>query len=318
MRKKRILICGANGFIGRNIFESLSREKDIEVLGTYHAQCSLPKDPRLLNINLTDATEVSEVTKGIDVIVQAAATTSGAKEVHTQPWYHVTDNAVMNALLFRAAHMNRVSHLLFFSCTIMYPSSTVPLKENDLDLNVSLYDKYFGAGWTKLYNEKASEFYSRLGHTKYTVIRHSNIYGPYDKFDLEKSHVLGATITKVMTTKNGKILVWGKGEEERDLLYVSDLVRFVKQAIERQKDSFGLFNVGLGKSISVTDLVKKIIEVSGRDVQIEFDETKPTLSTKIAIDISKAKRYFNWSPLISLEEGLQKTIQWYQKNYPFS
>ena len=77
-----------------------------------------------------------------------------------------------------------------------------------------MYERYFGAGWMKVFVEKMCEFYSRLGMNKYTVIRHSNIYGPHDKFDLDKSHVFGATLNKVINAKDDKVTVWGRGLEE--------------------------------------------------------------------------------------------------------
>ena len=80
-------------------------------------------------------------------------------------------------------------------------------------------------------------FYSSLGITKYTVIRHSNIYGPYDKFDLEKSHFMGATITKVLTAKKN-IEVWGEGKESRDFVFIDDLVKFIEKSILFQKSFF--------------------------------------------------------------------------------
>ncbi|MEE9176186.1 MAG: NAD-dependent epimerase/dehydratase family protein, partial [Thermodesulfobacteriota bacterium] len=165
------------------------------------------------------------------------------------------------------------------------------------------------------YIEKMCEFYSRIGNTKYAVIRHSNIYGPYDKFDLEKSHVFGATITKVMTAKDGsKIVVWGAGDEERDLLYISDLVNFVALAIDKQESKFELYNVGYGSSVSVNDLVKKIIASSGKDIRIEHDLSKPSIKTKLCLDIAKAKNSLGWFPKISLDEGIQKTMEWYKAN----
>ncbi len=183
------------------------------------------------------------------------------------------------------------------------------------EANQEIHPSYFGVGWTKVYIEKMCEFYSRIGDTKYTVIRHSNIYGPYDKFDLEKSHVFGATITKVMTAKDGsKIVVWGAGDEERDLLYISDLVNFVALAIDKQESKFELYNVGYGSSVSVNDLVKKIIASSGKDIRIEHDLSKPSIKTKLCLDIAKAKNSLGWFPKISLDEGIQKTMEWYKAN----
>jgi nucleoside-diphosphate-sugar epimerase len=315
MNKRKVLVCGATGFIGRNIAESFAEIDDFEVYGTHFN--SEPFDNpkiKMIKADLTNKDDVNEVVKGADLIIQAAATTSGAKDIVTKPYYHVTDNAIMNSLIFRAAYDHKVSHVVFFSCTVMYQPSDTPVKETDFDANKEIYPSYFGVGWTKVYIEKMCEFYSRLGHTKYTVIRHSNIYGPYDKFDLEKSHVFGATITKVMTANDGKIVVWGSGEEERDLLYVSDLVDFVKLAVDKQESAFELYNVGYGNSVSINDLVRQIIASSGKDLRIEHDLTKPTIKTKLCLDITKAKNSLGWSPKVSLSEGIQKTIQWYKAN----
>src|SRR3989338_6039011 len=188
----------------------------------------------MIKADLTDKDDVNNAVKGMDLLIQAAATTSGAKDIVTKPYYHVTDNAIMNSLIFRAAFEYNLSHVLFFSCTVMYRSSDRPVKETDFDANKDIFPKYFGVGWTKVYIEKMCEFYSKIGKTKFTAARHSNIYGPYDKFDLEKSHVFAATMAKVMAANDGdKITVWGTGEEKRDLLHVSDLLHFVELVLDR-------------------------------------------------------------------------------------
>ena len=313
-KKIKVLVCGATGFIGRNTAEHLVKNTDYEVYGTYlHSEPYTYPGITLLKVDLTDPKEVDKIVTGMDIIIQAAATTSGAKDIVNRPYIHVTDNAVMNSLIFRSAHDHNVKHVVFFSCTVMYPSKDTPLKEADFDSNVELYPNYFGVGWTKVYLEKMAEFYSRLGRTKYSVFRHSNIYGPYDKYDLERSHVFGATVTKVMTAKVGsEIVVWGSGEERRDLLYVSDLMRAVEFALLRQESNFELLNIGLGKAVSISELIKKIIEASGKNIGLRFDLTKPTLKTSLCLDTAKAKEKIGWFPEISLEEGIKKTLLWYK------
>jgi len=313
-KRKKVLICGATGFIGRNVAEKLAQREDLEVYGTYFN--SEPYDNKRINfikVDLTNKQDIKEVLQGKDIVIQTAAITSGVKDIVSKPYIHVTDNAVMNSLLIREAFEQGVSHFIFPSCTIMYQSSDTPLKESDFDANREMNPKYFGAGWTKVYEEKLCEFFSRLGGTKFTVFRHSNVYGPYDKFDLEKSHVFAATITKVMTAKD-KITVWGSGEEERDLLYVSDIVSFIEKAIDKQENAFELVNIGYESSISVRDLVKKIIEISGKNLEIEFDVSKPTIKTKLCLDSTKAKNLFDWKSEVSLDEGIKKTIEWYKEN----
>jgi GDP-L-fucose synthase len=312
MNKKTVLICGASGFIGRNIAERLEKREDLIVYGTYLTNKPPIKGVTLLRVDLTNKSEVEQIVKGKDIIIQAAAVTSGSKDIVTKPYIHVTDNAIMNSLIFKSCFINKVKHVVFFSCTVMYPNINTPVKEQDFKYEIT--DKYFGVGWTKVYLEKMCEFFAKISNTKYTAIRHSNIYGPYDKYDLERSHFLGATITKVLTTKNDKIVVWGDGSEERDLLYISDLIDFVEQVLKIQKEPFELINVGLGQAFSVKEVVNKVIEISGKKVTMEFDTSKPTIKFNLAVDTKKAQKKYKWKPNTSLEQGIKNTIDWYNKN----
>lgn len=315
-KKLKVLVCGATGFIGRNLAEDLARDGRYEVYGTYWRSAPLEYPGiKMIKADLTDKAQVDKVIAGKDIVIQAAATTSGAKEIVSRPYYHVTDNAVMNSLILRSVFENKISHLVFFSCTIMYQSSDRPIKEADFNAAEEMVKSYYGAAWTKVYIEKMCEFYSRISPTKFTVLRHSNVYGPYDKYDLERSHVFGATVTKVMTNKDGKISVWGEGKAERDLLHVSDLVACVKAALEKQQAAFELFNVGSGEAVAVKELVEKMVELSGRDLRIEYDHTKPDLNTKVFLDITKVKRQLGWQPKVTLAEGIKKTLDWYRAQY---
>jgi nucleoside-diphosphate-sugar epimerase len=312
--KKKVLICGATGFIGRNFTEQLSKLPEYEVHAVrfqrppydcpnvtwHHADLRRPED-------------IERVIKGMDIIIQAAATTSGSKDIVTRPYIHVTDNAVMNSYLFRAAFEHKIKHVIFFSCTVMYPSSDKGLKESDFDANTPLHPRYFGVGNTKLYIEKMCEFYSRIAETKFTAIRHSNIYGPHDKFDLERSHVFGATVTKVMSAQD-KITVWGTGEEERDLLYVDDLVDFVSLAIQKQTEKYRLYNCGYGQAIAIKDLVNKIVKHSGKNLAIEHDLSQPTIKTSLFLDCTLAQNELGWKVKTDLDIGIKNTLAWWQQH----
>ncbi|MBI2056336.1 MAG: NAD-dependent epimerase/dehydratase family protein [Candidatus Sungbacteria bacterium] len=312
--KTKILVCGATGFIGRNMAEFFASQSDTEVFGVYHHQ--KPYDVSgitFVRADLRNQEETERVVQGMDVIIQAAATTSGAHDVIHNPHRFVADNVIMNTQLFRAAFEAKVKHVIFFSCSVMYQPSDTPLKETDFDANKEMVKNYFGGGWMKVYSEKMCEFYSRVSTTKFTVIRHSNIYGPHDNYDLQTSHVFGATLAKVMQAEY-KVTVWGDGSEERDLLYVGDLADFVDLALKKQETPFGLFNAGLGKSIAIRDLVAKVIKYSGKKLDIVYDTTKPTIKTKLCLDSTKAMEIFGWTPETSLDEGIKKTIAWYRKN----
>ena len=160
------------------------------------------------------------------------------------------------------------------------------------------------------------EFFSRQGRTKFTVLRHSNIYGLHDKFDLERSHVLGATVTKALRAPAGSVIqMWGDGSEKRDLLYVGDLLQAVELALKQQKESFGLFNVGSGRAVSIASLAEKIIAATGKHLTIEWDRGKPTIPVNIVLDCSKIKSALGWKPSTSLNEGLKQTVDWARANY---
>ena len=315
----KVLVCGATGFIGRNIVESLSKVKGIHLSAVYNKRPPFFfENVDFIKANLTVPDDVDRVVGSHDIVIQAAANTTGVKDVIERPYVHVTDNAVMNSLILKSCYDNHVKKFIFFSCTVMYQTKSQPFLDNPVvesDFNESdeIYPGYFGVGWTKVYIEKMCEFYSRLGRTKHYVIRHSNIYGPYDKFDLENSHVFGATVNKVHS-QDSDIVIWGDGSEERDLLYVSDLVDSVKKMIEINDNiPFYLFNIGSGESISIKKLTSMILDISGvKSKKIRYDYTKPTVKTSVSLDCSKAKLVLGWQPRVSIEDGIKKTISWYK------
>jgi nucleoside-diphosphate-sugar epimerase len=151
--------------------------------------------------------------------------------------------------------------------------------------------------------------------TKHTVIRHTNVFGPHDKFDLERSHMFGASVTKAMTSKDGKVTIWGTGEEARDLLYVDDLVRFVELSIDRQTSPYEMLHASAGRAVAVNDVVHRIVSASGRDLKIEHDPKGPTIKTSFALDSQRAKKLLGWEPQVSFDEGVRRTVDWWRRTH---
>ena len=316
MARQRILVCGATGFIGRNLVEALARNANVEL----HALRFTRPVYDLSGVHwhqadLRDVEAVNRLLAGMDVVIQAAATTSGVRDIVNTPYIHVTDNAVMNSLLLRGCFDHKVKHFVFFSCSVMYQPRETPWREEEWDPNQEMHPNYFHTGWTKVYIEKMCEFFGRLGVTKHTVIRHTNVYGPHDKFDLERSHVFGATVTKVMTSKTGSITVWGTGEEARDLIHVDDLVRFVELSIERQTTPYEMMHASAGAAIRIKDLVAKIVSASGRDLRIEHDPAGPTIKTSFALDNGRARTKLGWRPQVTLDDGIRRTVLWWKQAF---
>lgn len=316
MSLKKMLICGGTGFIGRNLAEFYAQNEEYEVFATYlTSKPPVMAGVRYVKADLRRQEDVKKIMEGMDIVIQAAATTSGSKEIVNKPYYHVTDNAVMNSLILREAFECGIKHLVFLSCTVMYQPSDIPLAETDYSESDEIFPNYFGVGWTKVYIEKMCQFYSRICDTKFTVFRHSNIYGPYDKYDLERSHVFGATVTKVMQAYEGTdILVWGEGKEGRDLLYVKDLVKAVDLALNKQESGYELTNIGYGSAITISDLVQKIINISGKKIGIRYDTSKPNIPTKLCLNCDKAEKLYGWKRETSIDEGIVETLKWYREN----
>jgi len=312
MKRSRVLVCGATGFIGRNLVESLSRRADLEVHAVRHGRPAYAAPNVVWHAgDLREAGEVNALVEGMDVVIQAAATSSGSRDIVNSPFIHVTDNAVMNSLLLRACYEHKVGHFVFFSCSVMYQAREKPWREDEWDASQEMHLNYFGIGWTKVYIEKMCEFFSRLGVTRHTVIRHTNVFGPHDKFDLERSHVFGASVTKAMTSA-GTVRIWGSGEEARDLLYVSDLVRFVELALARQERAYEMLHASSGKAIKVNDIVAQIVQASGRELRIEHDLAGPTIKTSFALDSARALSVLGWKPEVPFEEGVRRTVRWWK------
>ncbi len=314
--KIKILILGATGFIGRNSLIHFSKKKNYIVYGSYNKRKPFYcKNVKWIKVNLLNKSNLDKIIKKKDIIVQAAATTSGSKDIVNSPQLHVTDNAIMNSLIMRSAFENNVKNVIFFSCTVMYPNSKNRyLTEKDIENKNIVSKKYFGAGNTKLYIEKICEFFGSLGHTRFTCIRHSNIYGPYDKFDLNKGHFFAANMLKVFNNQNDQLSIWGKGNEMRDLLHIKDLLSFIDCILTKQKAGFKLYNCTYGKSYRVIDIIKKIIKVSKKNILVSHDLSKPTIPVNILVSSKKAKKEIGWYPKINIYKGIKLTFNWMKKN----
>jgi nucleoside-diphosphate-sugar epimerase len=313
---KQMLICGADGFIGRNALEFFHGEYEITAVLFSDDD---PKFGRLEGVKYicTDLRNEESV-KNIfsknkfDVVIQAAATTTGSKDVVERPYLHVTDNVVMNAWIFREAMLSKVGHVLFPSCTVMYQPKEFPQKESDWNASDEIYRSYFGVGNMKVFNENMCDFYSRLGTTKFTAFRHSNVYGPYDKFDLDKCHVVPAFVKKVSDAVS-EFEVWGTGKAKRDVIYISDLINFIDLCIKNQKNAYELFNCGAGEAFPILQLARTVMKLQSKELQLIMDKTKPDIPTTVILDCEKAKKILGWEPKVGLEEGLRKTCDWYNQ-----
>lgn len=312
-----VVVLGATGFVGRNLAEFFAADPAYRVTAICHRRPAFAH-PRIAwrSADLATQAGVDAALKGASLVLHAAAATAGSAANLHDPLSLVVDNQVMTARIFASAHKAGAAHVIWFSCAVMYADTQVPQREDDYDPALPLHPAYVGAATTKVYFERMCAWYASLGRTRFTAFRHTNIYGPYDKFDLARSHVFGATVTKALTATDGRLKHWGTGRAERDLLHADDLCAAVKLAAERQKAPFGLYNLGSGKTISTLALAERIVAVSGRELAIELDPSRPTIDTRTALDCSRFAGEYGWAPQVSLDDGIARTIAWWRANRP--
>lgn len=314
---KTILVLGASGFLGANACKRYLTDPNYTLQCSYHNR-NLPFPvKRVFYADLTHPVDINALLQSVrpDIVLQLAASTTNMKDVIERPYVHVTDNAVMNARLFEAFHNHNVKHVIFTSCTTMYPGDLKrPALETDFDRN-RIHPKYFGVASTKVYIEDLCKFWSTLGRTKYTVFRHSNIIGPYDRYDLKTGHVFSATVKKILQAKDS-IDVWGSGTEVRDFLHVDDLLTAFDAAIEKQLTPFEIFNIGSGIPCTVADMIGILKACSGKDLTINYDKTKPTIDFDLVLNSTKAATELGWSidPKDYYSAIFSKTFIWARDN----
>lgn len=308
-----MLVAGAAGLIGANLVEELVR-RGAQVRATIHRRRPVIKDSRIQYIHCDLATkqDCQRAIDGVECVFLCAANTSGAHVVATNPLAHVTENILINAQMLEAACLAKVKRFLFMSSSTVYPAVTHPVKEDEAFVG-DPHESYFGSAWMKRYFEKLAEFYYRRYGLGVVLIRPTNVYGPYDKFDFETSHVLPALIRRAVEKQN-PFEVWGDGTAVRDFIYVADMVDALLDAMERCLDCEAV-NIGSGQPITIKECVEIILKLASHaDAEVIYDTSKPTTIPVRIVDLTKARTLLSFQPKVSFEEGLRRTIAWYQES----
>ena len=312
----KILVAGGTGFLGINLIQRLI-SKGCRIRATLHTRPEIIHDAAVeyIHADLTLAEDCKRAVEGMDYVFLVAANTSGAAVMATTPLAHVTPNVVMNAQMLDAAYKAGVKKFVFISSSAAYPpTGNRPVKEEEM-FGGDPYDVYFSVGWMKRYGEILCKIYAqKIKKPMPTlVIRPSNVYGPYDKFDLLTSHVTTALIRKVVERQN-PVEVWGTGDDIRDLIYIDDFLDGVLLAFEKSGDYLAI-NLASGQGYSVKQILKTIMEVDGYDdPEVRFDPSKPSTIGIRLVDIQLAQEMLGFYPKIGLKEGLGRTVAWYREH----
>ena len=310
-----VLVTGANGFVGVNLLQRLLK-LGANITATVHNTAPIIKDDSITYIqcDLQKPEDCEKVVQGIDFVFMCAAKTSGAAGMEKDPLVYFTPNVLMNLLMVEASFNAGVKKFLFISSSTVYPLSDYPVKEGDV--NHEFFEKYFVDAWVNLFSEVACEIFSTKVETpmNIVVVRPANLYGEYDNFKLETSHVIPALIRKVVE-RHDPIEIWGDGTDVKEFLYVQDFIDGILLAMEKLS-WFDPINIAVGKPTTIKDVLNTIIQEDNYfDAKLVFNTSKPTMIPKRMMDISKAKAQLEFEAKTSLEEGIRKTIAWYRQNH---
>jgi len=311
---KNVLVAGGAGFVGVNLISRLLTY-GVNIRATIHKKSPVIVNDKIeyVSCDLLYMEDCRKVVRDMDYVFLCAANTAGAAVMASTPLVHVTPNVIMNSQMLEAAYFAKVKKFIWLSSNAAYPpTGDKPVKEDEM-FSGDPYDTYFGVGWMKRYTEILCKLYSeKLKDRMATVVlRPSNIYGPYDKFDPSTSHMMAATIRKVVERQK-PIKVWGTGGDVRDLIYIDDFVDAMILATERV-NTYDPINIGYGKGYSVKEILQICLEIDGyNDAVVEYDTSKPSMIPVRNIDVKKAEKVLGFIPKTSLQEGIRKTIKWYR------
>jgi GDP-L-fucose synthase len=307
-KDNKFLLTGGAGFLGSFIVEKLLRKgvkkQDIRI-------------PRSKDHDLRTWKNCKEVVKDIDIVIHLAARVGGIGFNMKYPADLFYDNAMMGIQLLEASRLAGVKKFIGMGTVCSYPKFTpVPFKEDDLwnGFPEETNSPYGIAKKILLVQQQA--YRAQYGFDSIYLIP-VNLYGPRDHFDSEDSHVIPALILKMSEAKRnneGKVTVWGTGRVSREFLYVEDAAQAILDATENYNKPEPV-NIGTSEEIMIKDLVDLIKDLVGYKGNIVWDSEKPDGQPKRKLDVSKAEQQFGFKSTINLEQGLQKTITWFNNNY---
>ena len=300
-----ILVAGGSGLVGSAIVRELERVNK-KVIGISS------KD-----LNLLDRTKSFSFIKELKpkVIIDAAAKVGGVGSNNAYPVEFLSQNLQIQTNLMDAAHEAKVEKFLFLGSSCIYPRNCAqPIKEEYL-LTGELEETNSAYAVAKIAGIELIKSYRKEYGYSWISAMPTNLYGPYDNFDLENSHVLPALIRKFVEAKrnnSAEVVLWGSGSPLREFLHVDDLAKAVLVCLEKH-DSSTQINIGSGVEVSIKDLATKIAKQSGFSGKTIWDGNRPDGTPRKVLDVTKITE-LGWKPKISLDEGITTTVEWYQEN----
>ncbi|HYL66142.1 MAG TPA: NAD-dependent epimerase/dehydratase family protein [Nitrosopumilaceae archaeon] len=304
LKGEKTVVTGGSGFLGSRIVKFLE-EKGVEDITV----------PRSDTCDLRIAENCAMITKGVDIVFHAAGNVGGIGYNKDHPGSVFYDNIMMDTLMMEESRKNNVKKFIAIGTVCSYPKFVdVPFSEEKIwegypeETNASY-------GLSKKMLIVQSDAYRQQYNFKSIVLVQTNLYGPGDNFDPSTSHVIPSLIKKIHDAKilnQHEIELWGDGSPSRDFLYVDDAARAAILAAEKYEKSEPI-NIGSGKEITIKELAELIIKLMNADLRIRWNTQKPNGQPRRCLNIEKAKKEIGFIPIVNIEDGLKKTIEWYER-----
>jgi len=307
LRGKRVVVTGGGGFLGSFVVDRL-RQRGCEQVFV----------PRRRDFDLTTVEGIEKMFAAYkpEVIFHLAAVVGGIGANKENPGSFFYQNAIMGIQLIEAARIHGVEKIVVAGSICSYPKFTpVPFKEEDL-WNGYPEETNAPYGVAKKALLVMCQAYREQYGTNAVFLMPVNLYGPRDNFDLESSHVIPAIIRKAIEARDKgvkELVCWGDGSPTREFLYVEDAAEGLISGAENYNGSDPV-NLGSGFEVSIKDLTEMITRLTGFQGDLVWDTSRPNGQPRRMLDTTRAAEQFGFRAKVNLEEGLAKTIAWYEKN----
>lgn len=306
IKGKKVLVTGSDGFLGRYVVEKLKKRNPKKIL-----------TPSFKDHDLRIYGECLKVTEGVDIVIHLAANVGGIEYQQKYPADIYYDNVTMGTHMMEAARVNGVKKFLALGSVCAYPKFTpIPFREENL-WNGYPEETNAAYGVAKRMMLVQAQAYRTQYQFNAIFLLPVNFYGPRDHFELETSHVIPALIRRFSEAKkqgSPEVVVWGSGKPTREFLYIEDAAEGIILATEKYNKPEPI-NLGSSSEISIANLAELIRRLVGYKGKIVFDKSKPGGQPRRKADTSKAKKEFGFESSTTFEEGLKKTIAWYEEKF---
>lgn len=293
--------------VGRNIC-ALAKQLGHDILA-----------PSKLELDLMDLSKLDDYVRNNrpDAIIHCAGLVGGIQANIARPFDFAYINSVLGLNIVKAALDNNVDRILNLGSSCMYPRNAQnPLSESDI-LQGELEPTNEGYAIAKVLTARLCDYANTQFGANFKTIIPCNLYGYWDKFDPNNSHMIPAVIRKIHEAKESganRVEIWGDGTTKREFMLAEDLAEFCLYALNKFEDLEQLTNVGLGYDYSILEYYKTIADIVGFDGEFTFDLTKPSGMKQKLVSVEKTKQ-LGWQAKHTLEQGLQKTYQFYLREH---